>query len=516
MWPWTSPRRWSSTSPATSEINRISPLAELELGGMTWEPQLKREARRVLKTRYGDGQIDQMLQSDSVTYADIVGLLDGESGIKAQQGAMLSVIFAEARGDNASILAHWLGDPAHDPKIAEKSADAELRQLVASRLGLEVAPEMPLDEARRRVARYVLLGEFRSDLQTEPPATVQMVPRPSNKDQLEMIRRVANELRRRHPAAYVTIADAVEQEFSLPAQSIPPEVLGEIDTFRFEEALLLTHNGNLIFCGQFGKALEAVRQRRQSFWSQHDFRRQEQWRACELMAELGQAVDAIANELPAVGEAAARWVEGYTAPEGWYRVDLLHRRLESAQAAMSQEVESEQALCRVRNEYNALLGKMTRGFVAALNDSGWSIPSQFQQTNIYSRKVAVGGEPVAYFLVDAMRYEMGVELARQLDGAEQLSLEPALAAVPTITAVGMVALLPGAEGSFSVVDDGGKLSVRVDGALVANLKDRQKAWKGRVPGIVDMELEKVLSQSAGQAQEKDRRRAAPARPFAGN
>lgn len=482
--------------PGYTRAQQTSPLAELELGGMTWEPQLKREARRVLKNRYGDGQIDQMLQSENVTYADVVGLLHGNGG------ALLSVIVAEARGDNAAILACWLADPSYDATIMEKSADAELHQLVASRLGLEIAPEMPLDEARRRVARYVLLGEFRSDLQAEPPATVQMVPRPSTKDQLEMIRRVASELRRRHPAAYVTTADAVEQEFSLAAQSIPPEVLGEIDTFRFEESLLLTHTGNLIFCGQYGKALEAVRQRRQSFWAQYEFRRQEQWRACELMAELGQVVDAVANELPAIGTAAARWVEGYTAPEGWHRVDLLHRRLESAQAAMSHEVESEQALCRVRNEYNALLGKMTRGFVASLKDSGWAIPGLLQQTNVYARKVVNGGGSVAYFLVDAMRYEMGVELARQLDGAEQLSLEPALAAVPTITPVGMAALLPGAEGSFSVVENGGKLSVRIDGALVGSLKDRQKAWKGRVPGIVDLELEKVLSQSAGQLKKR--------------
>ena len=75
--------------PGCSREQQTSPLAELELGGMTWEPQLKREARRVLKTRYGDGQIDQMLQSENVTYADIVGLLDGEPGDKMPQGAML-------------------------------------------------------------------------------------------------------------------------------------------------------------------------------------------------------------------------------------------------------------------------------------------------------------------------------------------------------------------------------------------------------------------------------------------
>ena len=184
---------------------------------MTWEPQLKREARRVLKTRYGDGQIDQMLQSENVTYADIVGLLDNEVIVKA----LLSVIVAEARGDNAAILACWLADPSYDATIIEKSADAELHQLVASRLGSEIAPEMPLDETRRRVARYVLLGEFRSNLQAEPPATVQMVPRPSTKDQLEMVRRVANELRRRHPATYVTIADARGAGIQ-PARAVHP------------------------------------------------------------------------------------------------------------------------------------------------------------------------------------------------------------------------------------------------------------------------------------------------------
>lgn len=488
--------------PGYKPEEQISPLAELDLGGMTWEPQLKREARRVLKSRYGDGQIDQMLVSENVTYADIARLSQGGPGGRGEQGALLSVIFAEARGDNASTLACWLGDPAHDPTIVEKAAEAELRQLIASRLGLEIGPEMPLDESRRRVARYVLLGEFRNDLRAEPPAAVQMVPRPATKDQTEMLRRVAHELRRRYPAGYVTLADAIEQEFSLPAQSIRPEVLGEIDTFRFEEALLLGYTGQLIFAGQYDAALKMIRNRRHSFWALHDFRRQEQWRACELMAELGQAVDTVGHELPAPGTPPAQWVECYAAPDGWFRVDLLHRRLESAQAAMSQDVESEQALCRVRSEYDALVGKMTRGFVGALEGSAWTIPGQLHQTSVYSRKVVNGGGAVAYFLVDAMRYEMGVELSRQLEGAEQLSLEPALAAIPTITPVGMAALLPGAEGSFSVVEDGGKLSVRVDGALLSDLQSRRKAWKGRVPGVVEVELEKMPRLSTSQLRKK--------------
>ncbi len=67
------------------------------------------------------------------------------------------------------------------------------------------------------------------------------------------------------------------------------------------------------------------------------------------------------------------------------------------------------------------------------------------------------GGRVAYFFVDAMRFEMGVDLARQLHGTKDLTVRPAVAALPSITRVGMAALLPGSSASFSVVDHKGKL-----------------------------------------------------------
>ena len=68
------------------------------------------------------------------------------------------------------------------------------------------------------------------------------------------------------------------------------------------------------------------------------------------------------------------------------------------------------------------------------------------------------GGPVAYIMVDSMRYEMGVELRDQLKDADVLKLEAAVAAIPTITTLGMAALLPGASASFSVTEDGAKLT----------------------------------------------------------
>jgi hypothetical protein len=91
-----------------------------------------------------------------------------------------------------------------------------------------------------------------------------------------------------------------------------------------------------------------------------------------------------------------------------------------------------------------------------------------------------------------MRFEMGVELGEPLKDSEEVVLRPAVAALPTLTPVGMAALLPGASGSFGVVEHDGKLAARIDGTPMRDLQARMKYLKSRVPGAVDLELGRVL------------------------
>ena len=77
---------------------------------------------------------------------------------------------------------------------------------------------------------------------------------------------------------------------------------------------------------------------------------------------------------------------------------------------MEGEPEAEQALERVHHAYEELLQEMALGFTGALARAGWTIPRVLHQTRIYPELVEGHGTPVAYFLVDAMRYEMGLEL----------------------------------------------------------------------------------------------------------
>jgi hypothetical protein len=301
--------------PGAERDPKTSVLMELEKAGTTYEPQLKRLARNVLRQVYTDGDIDEMLKPETLGYRDVVAYLrQAESG---GQASILKTIFGEAGSE--AILGQWLADADHDAPIADKEATAELYRLVEGRLSLALASSMALAEARIRVLRYVLVNEFRSDLSCEPPASIGMVPAPSLKDQLDRVREVAQRLRKEFPKRYVAIADQVEGELALGHAVIDPACLGSIDTFRFEEKALLHHAGELAAAKRFDAALAIVTGRARSFWADRDLARQAQWGACRLLAELGLAVAQASASVGRTGNDPARWVAAYTADDGWHR-----------------------------------------------------------------------------------------------------------------------------------------------------------------------------------------------------
>src|SRR6185295_7188919 len=99
----------------------------------------------------------------------------------------------------------------------------------------------------------------------------------------------------------------------------------------------------------------------------------------------------------------------------------------------------------------------------------------------------------AYFLVDAMRFEMGIELAARLPKSAEVSVRHAICALPSITPIGMAALQPGASASFSVVEQDGKLGSQIDDAFLPELASRKKFAAARIPKLVDLALDELLS-----------------------
>lgn len=466
-----------------------SVLMELELAGDCYEPQLKRLARHVLSKRYTDGVIDERLKPDKVTYSDIVAFMNqGSSGGSA---SLLKVIFDAAR-TNAEVIAAWLVAPDRDKVIQEKEASEELLKLLEHRLGLKFDSTATLESLRSKSIRHILINEFRADLSVAPPTSLEIVPQAASEEQVAMARDVAEALREKHADRYTPLADDIEGQFGLSQLNIAAQHLGRIDTFRFEEKALLTHAYSLISADQFGDALKIVTEREKGFWVRHSHDRQLQWAACQRMAELGTLAREVAGQLGKMGTDPAEWVTIYTNDDGWHRADSAHRNLEALLARIDEEPASEAALHRVRQSYEELLQRMAVAFTKAFQSAGWTIPKAFSQTHVYPELVESSGSRVAYFLVDAVRFEMGVELKKLLAGSDNLVLKPAIAALPTITPVGMAALLPKASATFDVIDHQGGLASRIDGVPLKDLAARMKFLKARVPGAIDIELGKLL------------------------
>ncbi|WP_421378513.1 PglZ domain-containing protein [Paraburkholderia sp. DD10] len=476
--------------PNVARDRHSSVLMELEKAGTTWEPQLKQLAKNVLLQKYTLGVVDEMLPFDrKVSYEDIARAAAGDPG--AEPPSILKSIFHNTSG-NDTLLATWLVSDARDAEIVSKEATRELTKLVKARLGLELQSDAPLAKLRAITLRYVLAGEFRLDLSCDSPASFDSVPKPSSKDDESAVRDLARRLRMGFPDAYAPLADRVEQELGLKNATLPPGGLGAIDTFRFEERVLLRHAGELISNTRFSEALGLVAEREQSFWLDRDVSRKAQWEATRRMAELGKVAVEVRNAVNKTSGDAAAWLEAYVSKDGWFRLDQAQRRLEAWVANLDEEPE-ERPLGVVRRAHEDACHAMAEGFTKALVKAGWNVPGALQQTHIWSEVVAERPKPVAYFLVDAMRFEMGVELAERLPKTSEVSVRAAVGALPSITSVGMAALQPGASASFSVIEQGGKLGARIDDSFLPDLAGRKKHAAARVPNVVDMALDELLS-----------------------
>jgi hypothetical protein len=475
--------------PGYERDRKSSVLMEIEKAGDCYEPQLKRLARNVLRQRYTDGVIDEMLAPERVTYEDLArAAADTSSG---EPPSILKTIFHDTSG-NDGILAAWIANDARDAIIESKEATRELIKLVRSRLGLELSDGASLSKLRAITLRYVLAGEFRSDLRCSPPPSVVGVPAPRTKDDEAAVRELARQLRTTFPNAYPDMADRVEQELGLRNASIAADALGSIDTFRFEERALLSYCGELIAEERFDEALAIIVERENSFWLDRDVARKAQWEACQRMAELGSAAAVVRDTVANIRNDPGSWIDAYTSRDGWYRMDQAQRRLEVLITKLEEDPE-ERPLGVVRRAYEDACHAMAEGFTRALAEAKWTIASVLHQTRIYSEVVADRPKPVAYFLVDAMRFEMGVELAERLPKSAEVSVRHAICALPSITPIGMAALLPGASASFSVVEQNGVLGARVDDAFLPDAASRRKFATAKIPNLVHLGLDELLS-----------------------
>jgi hypothetical protein len=306
---------------------------------------------------------------------------------------------------------------------------------------------------------------------------------------------IVAKLRQVSPERYANLADEVEalvlhEELS----AIAPEDLGQIDTFRIEESRILAAAMEALQAGKWQAAGEFARVRTQaaSFWLEQDRSgsRKVLWGLVADAAGLGQALDRYAEPLAGVTrlDEAIAWYTG-----GAYAVDLAHRQFEQVRADRLKPdlpcffAEFQEIVSALRVKYRGWADGVARAFSRLCRDNGFLPTAELQQRTTYDQAVhalAAGPEAVAVIMVDALRFEMAVELAAELKRAgAEVDLSGRLAELPTITSVGMNALAPVVrDGRLVLAKEGALKGFRTGEYVVDGPDDRARAVGGRSIG----------------------------------
>lgn len=368
-------------------------------------------------------------------------------------------------------------------------------------------------------ASWALCVEYVDDLKRVPVnthlVTVSALPRPV----IDTCCNVAAHLRERHASFYQRTADETEVLLADEVEAAKAEDLGKVDTFRFEEdkvlkaALAALEHADWNLASEWAKLRVGAKPGSASFWLRDDPTRQSAWQLVGDAARLGQAV-VRAGERLRVSTGAGGSLEDAICVyvERGAVVDQTHRQLEQRRVALlyPQVPEFETLRSRLdgmRRVWRTWADSWARDFNALCRTHSFLPDASNQQRTLFDEVVKPLTQETgttAFFVVDALRFEMGEELYRQLEGtpATTVKLKARLAELPTVTEVGMNVLAPVAKKGrlfpSMAREQGGILGFQTGEFRVADPETRKRAMHDRVGGSTCpwLTLEEVVTRDS--------------------
>ena len=450
-------------------------------------------------------QVDEGLLTleDLDNIADEVGSI-ASGALKLVFGAAspLEFIIAFASSDDKDI------------KLAEKNALGELRALVQSELGLDFGTASTPVEARLTLRRIILLGEFDAALpENSRPAPLRTMVLPEKPVQLDALRHLCATWRNRFDfrEGYTEAARELENAAGIAQMEFQPQDVESLETFPCLETRLLLHGEQSLLDGKSAPALNLAERRKSSFWSRELPPLSLRWSALELASRLTEVVRRVRESLKSLNLSAAEMVRAYTQfAEPWMLADRLHRHWESRLLNIDSEesggaADFEKLVAKVRHDYVALVDELNRAFVEKVEEAVFEIAGCQQQSHVFADRVASALQErrkTAYLMVDALRYEMGAELIEGLGEDFEISLDAGVSCLPSITLIGMAALLPGAEKGLELTTAGGKAAVVVEGQILKDRASRMAFLAEKISdGLAVLKLAEVLKLGAKRKKE---------------
>jgi len=472
------------------------PLEELRAVGSRYRITLPTLLRSSLKGSLTDSRITQISRECGTLQEAEAALEGGDTSIHAR---LISII-----GDSSAdtIAAHILGN-THASEIADEGLSDAARDLLNGLLGADFGTDTADSQLPETAFRHITAALLAEKLE-ELPESFDLAASILTSVQLKACRSVVITMRSSSTLrqAYVELAQRTDEVLRLNSSLVWQESLAQIDVTPACEELALGEAIRRLKAKDFTEALSLATDRMGgSWWLRSEAPENEirylRWRAVTTLATLEQALVRPASTIGSLADQKA-WYES----EGW-QVDSAYRHAEFLRVTSGIALdEFDQLFHNARARYESWLDTTLQETTKALEDV--VVPATLLQRSIYSRHVRKSDDRCAYVLVDALRYELGQDLANRLGTlSAEVTIEAAVATPPSITPVGMAALLPGSETSYQIdLNTKNQLVVSIDGSPVRGVTDRRKRLEHARGKIVDLKLDQVAQLSNKELKKK--------------
>ncbi len=357
----------------------------------------------------------------------------------------------------------------------------EARDLFKATLGLKIKTRAKAwATLADELWRFLLFSEFVFDLPqglSEALGGVPHAPDSARPLVTDLCERLRNDQRTR--VTYIDRAEAIEQELNLRALCAGVTDLGTRDTFPFEERTFFAQAVAALQRDDPDAVRAIIQRHAHSVWIGKG-ESQAQWGLIEAAAHLVEACADYERQLPSHAQSQEKLVDFYLG--SLRETDRRQRELEQA---VSDHLDSDPAIDAVieqaRARYRGLAEQIQVVFTKHLEGAGWPPAGRLANAEVFDALVAPrlqeSGRRVAYFLIDALRYELGVALQQQLADDATVELRPAFASLPSITPVGMASLLPGAGKGLALARKDDSLVPMLGDVVVANVSQRMEVLR---------------------------------------
>lgn len=483
-------------------------LAELDAAGVVVQPgqqpparntRLSLVARNALRPLRGEANaadIEKQVDAGKLNLADL-----DKIGEKKDSG-VLSIIFGTGNPQEAAL--GFVAGSRFDAEIEKKSARGELAELLLSTVEIDLPDSLPLPEMRDRLARHILLTDLVVGLGDTLPASLSSLKVATSPGARDACKELARNWRMRRDVrdSYVTTSRSVEEKSSLGQIEFKPGTIAEVETFACLERALLRNVEETLQGGATPNLLDLATARQSRFWSEVTPTIQAHWALLAAVAQVLLEADRVAQALKDAPKTVPGLVQAYAEGESpWCLLDTHHRHLESRwynfdPNAADPQPGLDKLVLIAEQRYTEVGSQLAKAFVKQFAKAKHPIPGMLRQIQVFEKAVKprLGEQKTAYVWVDALRFEMARELSEVLKGDFDLTLQPAIASIPTITEIGMASLVPKADQGVKVVPvGGGKLGLEVAGTVLKDRKDRIAFLKTHAGvSVYDAKLDDLL------------------------